>query len=135
MGGGHRRHLRGESGHLPGVGRVPLAWGFTALFVGGLGLVSLGLRRQKFLLAFLGSGAFILGILAASAASLYPVMLKSTLDPAFDLTALNASVGHHGLRTGLVWWLLGFPLAIGYAGFLFRFHRGKVKAAAEGEGY
>ncbi len=62
-------------------------------------------------------------------------MLKSTLDPAFDLTALNASVGSHGLRTGLVWWLLGFPLALGYLAFLFRFHRGKVKAAAEGEGY
>ncbi len=122
-------------GIFRGLARSPLAWGFTAFFVAGLSLVFLGLRRQRFLLAFLGSGAFILGILAASAASLYPVMLKSTLDPAFDLTALNASVGHHGLRTGLVWWLLGFPLAIGYAGFLFRFHRGKVKAAAEGEGY
>jgi len=122
-------------GIFRGLTASPLAWAFTALFAAGLCLVFLGLRRRRFLLAFLGSGAFILGILAASAASLYPVMLKSTLDPAFDLTALNASAGHHGLRTGLVWWLLGFPLAIGYAGFLFRFHRGKVKAAVEGEGY
>jgi len=51
------------------------------------------------------------------------------------LTALNASSGPHGLRTGLGWWVIGFPLAIGYAAFLFRFHRGKVKAAGEGEGY
>jgi len=122
-------------GIFRGLAASPLAWAFTALFAAGLCLVFLGLRRRRFLLAFLGSGAFILGILAASAASLYPVMLKSTLDPRFDLTALNASAGHHGLRTGLVWWLLGFPLAIGYAGFLFRFHRGKVKAAVEGEGY
>ena len=62
-------------------------------------------------------------------------MLRSTLDPAFDLTALNASVGQHGLRVGLAWWLLGFPIALGYMAFLFRFHRGKVSAAAEGEGY
>lgn len=115
--------------------KAPLAWLATAIFVGGLGAVFLGLRRERHLLAFLGSGAFIVGILAASAACFYPVMLKSTLDPAFDLTALNASVGHHGLRAGLVWWFIGFPLAVGYLTFLFRFHRGKVKAAAEGEGY
>jgi cytochrome d ubiquinol oxidase subunit II len=94
-----------------------------------------GIKRERFLLAFLGSGAFIIGILAASAACVYPVMLKSTLDPAFDLTALNASVGGYGLRMGLVWWLIGFPIALGYIAFLFRFHRGKVKAAAEGDGY
>jgi cytochrome d ubiquinol oxidase subunit II len=114
---------------------APLAWAGTLLFLAGLILVFTGIKRKNFLQAFFGSGAFILGILAASAASIYPVMLKSTLDPAFDLTALNASVGEHGLRAGLVWWLVGFPLAIGYLVFLFRFHRGKVKAAAEGEGY
>ena len=122
-------------GIFRGLVRAPLAWAFTVLFFVGLGLVFFGLRNHRYLAAFLGSGAFILGILAASAASLYPVMLKSTLGTAFDLTALNASVGERSLRTGLVWWLIGFPLAIGYAGFLFRFHRGKVKAAAEGEGY
>jgi len=114
---------------------APLAWAGTLLFLAGLILVFTGIKRENFLQAFLGSGAFILGILAASAASVYPVMLKSTLDPAFDLTALNASVGEHGLCAGLVWWLVGFPLAIGYLVFLFRFHRGKVKAATEGEGY
>jgi cytochrome d ubiquinol oxidase subunit II len=115
--------------------KAPLAWLAILVFLGGLAVVFVGMRRQRFLLAFLGSGAFMLGLLAATAANVYPVMLKSTLDPAFDLTALNASVGRHGLQTGLVWWLIGFPLAVGYLIFLFRFHRGKVKAATEGEGY
>lgn len=115
--------------------QAPLGWVASLTFLAGLGLVFAGLKLQRYLLAFLGSGAFILGLLAASAACVYPVMLKSTLDPQFDLTALNASVGAHGLRTGLAWWLIGFPIAIGYLAFLFRFHRGKVKAAAEGEGY
>ena len=123
----------------PGIFRnlpkAPLAWGATLIFLTGLVLVFVGIRRERFLLAFLGSGAFILGLLAASAACVYPVMLKSTLDPAFDLTAVNASAGGHGLRAGLVWWLIGFPIAIGYVIFLFRFHRGKVKAATEGDGY
>ena len=115
--------------------RAPLGWLATLILLAGLATVFFALRRGHFLTAFLGSGAFILGLLAASAACVYPVMLRSTLDPAFDLTALNASVGSYGLRTGLVWWLIGFPIAIGYLTFLFRFHRGKVKAAAEGEGY
>jgi cytochrome d ubiquinol oxidase subunit II len=114
---------------------APLAWVATLIFLGGLVVVLLGLKRNQYLLAFVGSGAFILGILAATAANVYPVMLKSTLDRAFDLTALNASVGQHGLRAGLAWWVIGFPIAIAYVIFLFRFHRGKVKAAAEGEGY
>jgi len=114
---------------------APLAWLAGLIFLGGLAVVFAGLKRGRHLLAFLGSGAFILGLLAATAATVYPVMLRSTLDPAFDLTAQNASVGAHGLRTGLAWWLVGFPIALGYLVFLFRFHRGKVKAAAEGEGY
>jgi cytochrome d ubiquinol oxidase subunit II len=115
--------------------QAPLGWVACLIVLAGLGLVFTGIKRERFLLAFLGSGAFILGLLAASAACVYPVMLKSTLGPQFDLTALNASVGRHGLQTGLVWWLIGFPIALGYLAILFRFHRGKVKAAGEGEGY
>jgi cytochrome d ubiquinol oxidase subunit II len=118
-----------------GLARAPLAWTSAALLLAGLGLVIAGLRAGRFLLAFLGSGAFILGLLAATAACAFPVFLRSTLGPAFDLTAFNASAGEHGLRTGLAWWLVGFPLAVAYGLFLFRLHRGKVKAAGEGEGY
>ncbi|HEX4845117.1 MAG TPA: cytochrome d ubiquinol oxidase subunit II [Geothrix sp.] len=115
--------------------QAPLGWAACLIVLTGLGLVFTGIKRERFLLAFLGSGAFILGLLAASAACVYPVMLRSTLGPQFDLTALNASVGRHGLQTGLVWWLIGFPIALGYLAILFRFHRGKVKAAGDGEGY
>jgi cytochrome bd ubiquinol oxidase subunit II len=118
-----------------GLRAVPLAWVATALLVAGLALVGTGLRSGRFLQAFLGSGAFILGLLAATAACVFPVFLRSTLDPAFDLTAFNASASEHGLRTGLAWWLVGLPIAVAYAVFLFRLHRGKVSAAAEGEGY
>jgi cytochrome bd ubiquinol oxidase subunit II len=112
-----------------------LAWLFFAVYLAGLATVFYGISKQRFLLAFLGSGAFILGILATTAACVWPVMLKSTFGPALSLTAQNASVGEHGLRVGLVWWLIGFPIVLGYFAFLFRIHRGKVKAAAEGEGY
>lgn len=115
--------------------KAPLAWLFFVVYLAGLALAFWGLRKGRWLLAFLGSGAFILGILATTAACVFPVMLGSTLDPAFSLTAHNSTVGGHGLRTGLVWWLIGFPIALGYFALLFRIHRGKAKAAAEGEGY
>ena len=114
---------------------APLAWAGLTLFLGGLAVVFGALRRGRWLLAFLGSGAFIAGILAATAASVWPVMLRSTLDPAWSLTALNASASVHGLRVALGWWLLGMPLALTYFVCLFRLHRGKVQAPAEGEGY
>lgn len=119
-------------GRFPGA---PLAWLFFVVYLAGLATVFYGLTKNRFLLAFLGSGAFILGILATTAACVWPVMLKSTLNPGWSLTAQNASVGAHGLQAGLVWWLIGFPIAVGYVAFLFKIHRGKVKAAAEGEGY
>lgn len=114
---------------------APLAWLATAIYLGGLALVFYGLQSRKNLLAFIGSSAFILGILAASAASVWPVMLRSTLDPAWSLTAQNASVATASLRKGLVWWIIAFPIAVGYFVMLFRLFRGKAQAAAEGEGY
>jgi cytochrome bd ubiquinol oxidase subunit II len=122
----------GLFGRLPGA---PLAWLAMTLFLAGLGAAALGLARERPLLAFLGSGAFIAGLLAATAACAFPVLLRSTLDPAWSLTTGNAASGAHGLRTGLLGWLLGFPLALVYLGFLFRLHRGKVSVAPEGEGY
>ena len=62
-------------------------------------------------------------------------MLGSTIDPTYSLTAHNASVATSGLQKGLAWWVIGFPIAIGYFVYLFRIHRGKVIPAAEGEGY
>ncbi len=114
---------------------APLAWIGLFLFVLGLATVFSGQLRGRFLVAFLGSGAFIVGLLVATAACVFPVMLKSTLDPAWSLTAYNAAVSHHGLVTGTKWWFFGFPIAIAYFVVLFRIHRGKVKAAADGQGY
>ncbi len=113
----------------------PLGLLFTAVAIGGLALAFYGQVQKRYLRAFLGSGAFILGLLAASAACVYPVMLRSTLTHSLDLTALNSSTEAHGLATGLKWWVLGFPIAIGYVALLFHLHRGKAKAAEEGEGY
>jgi len=62
-------------------------------------------------------------------------MLRASGDPALSLTAHGTATDAMGLRVALRWWVVAFPLAIGYLVLLFRLHRGKAAAAAEGEGY
>jgi cytochrome d ubiquinol oxidase subunit II len=97
--------------------------------------VWIGLRRARPRLSFLGSSAFILGLLATTAACVYPVMLRSLGDSTLSLTAENASSSVESLGTGLGWWLVGFPVALLYLAFLLRLHRGKVAVARDGEGH
>ncbi len=117
------------------LAHAPLAWLGLAVLLIGLVTVFWGQLRGRFGLAFLGSAAFILGLLAATAACVFPVMLKSTLDPSWSLTAYNSAASQHGLYTGAKWWFVGFPIAVGYAILLLWIHRGKVKAPADGKGY
>jgi cytochrome d ubiquinol oxidase subunit II len=112
----------------------PLGWAATALLLGGLATSWLARRAGHDRRAFLGSAAFLFGTLAATAASLYPTMVRA-VDPTLSLTALNAASSPAALRTGLLWWPFGFVLAIFYFVVLFRLHRGKVAVATDGEGY
>jgi cytochrome bd ubiquinol oxidase subunit II len=115
--------------------RRPLAWLGLALAVAGAMAILIGLKRGRDLVAFLGSSGLIAGLLIATAASLFPVMLRAVPDAALSITAYAASNDAHGLRVALGWWSVGFPLAIAYLVLLFRLHRGRAVAAREGEGY
>jgi cytochrome bd ubiquinol oxidase subunit II len=85
--------------------------------------------RGRDLHAFLATCAFHAALLGATAAALYPVILRSTLDARYDVTALNAATGHHGLAWGLTWWLPALALAVAYFVYLFRSFAGKVRAS------
>jgi cytochrome bd ubiquinol oxidase subunit II len=113
----------------------PLALLFLLLAVGGLVMVGAGLRRNRDLQAFLGSCAFLTGMLTATAACVFPAMLRSITNDTWSLTAYNSSVPVESLRIALRWWAIGLPLALMYFYVLFRLHRGKVAATRAGEGY
>ena len=120
---------------LPALPGRPFAWlGLVGAIV-GLVAVFVGLGRERPLTAFLGSSAWIVGMLVATAACLFPVLLRAVPDATFSITAHNAGNTVRGLRTALGWWAVGFPIAVAYFVILFRIHRGKVVAAAEGQGY
>ena len=113
----------------------PIALALAALALAGLAGVFVALARGLGLAAFLASSAFVAGLSMATAACVWPVMLRSESDPARSLTAANAGGDPAGLRAALVWLAVGLPLVAAYYVFLFRFHRRRAAPAAEGEGY
>jgi len=42
------------------------------------------------------------------------------------LTVFNSAAGRHSLSVGLLWWIPGILLAVGYFWLLYRHHAGKV---------
>lgn len=111
------------------------SWPLLAVAVGGWAMVLRSIVRGKELHAFLGSAAFIAGMLAVTAAEMFPTILPSMIDPAYSLTVWNAANGRRGLWIGLAWWIPAIVLAVGYFVYLFRSFRGKLTPRPETGGY
>ncbi len=107
----------------------------VTLSMGGFGAILWFLKEGRELPAFLASSGFLLGLVAATMIGNYPFWLRSTLDPAFSLSAANTASASHGLRMALAWWLVGIALAGAYFLNLYRSIRGKVEPASMGEGH
>ena len=122
-------------GFLGAVPSRPAAWLAALVAAGGLVLLNLELRTGRDGRAFVGSTLFLGGLLAATAAAMYPVLLRARNDPALSLTAPGTASAESSLRIALTWWSIAFPLAVAYFVVVWLLHRGKVQAAADGEGY
>ncbi len=109
-------------------------WGVIFPLIALLGLLGSGLFniRKRDLAALFSSGAFIVGMLASAAFSLYPMVLPA-VNPANSLTIDNASASQYGLTVGLIWWTLGIILAAIYFIFTYRRFWGKITAASSQE--
>lgn len=86
--------------------------------------------------AFIASCFYLIFMLTGAATALYPTLLPSRTDPAFDITIYNAAAGAYALRMGLIWWGFGICLAVGYFVLVYRIFRGKVdgETSSTGEG-
>jgi cytochrome d ubiquinol oxidase subunit II len=118
-----------RSSMLTRFGDEPWGLVFPLLALGGLALVGHANARGQELAAFAGSSAFLFGVLAATAFSLYPNVLPA-VNPAYSLTIHNAAAADFGLRVGLIWWLIGMALAACYFILTYRLFRGKVRMGA-----
>jgi len=107
---------------------------FPILALAGLAGMGYYNFRQRDLPALFSSGAFILGLLASAAISLYPMVLPA-VTPANSLTINNASASQYGQTVGLIWWSIGIVLAAIYFILTYRLFWGKVHVADTKEGY
>jgi cytochrome d ubiquinol oxidase subunit II len=114
-----------------GMTHKPFAWLGLALVIGGLVTVFTGLSGRRELRAVIGSSLFIAGLMIAGAASVFPIMLRSTLAPENSLSAYDSAAAGHGLVIALVWWPVSLTFAIGYFLFIYRHYMGKVKPAED----
>jgi cytochrome d ubiquinol oxidase subunit II len=120
--------------HVPErLAAQPLGYVFPLLAVGGLVASFLLSRRGRELGAFLGSVAFLVGMLLSVSFGLYPLVLPATNDAAASLTVYNAAGPAHGMRVAFFWWIPGMALVAAYTVFVYRSMRGKV--SLEGDGY
>lgn len=112
-------------------------WGYLFPAAGLLGWVG-GFyfqRKEDDAKAFIASSIFIAGMAASTAFGLFPNLLPASTDSIFNLTIHNTAASAYGLGIGLVWWIIGVTIAVGYFVYLFYSFRGKIKLPAEGEGY
>jgi cytochrome d ubiquinol oxidase subunit II len=79
-------------------------------------------------LAFITSGAGILGIIATAGVSMYPFLMPSNIMPAASLTMWDATSSHLTLFVMLVATLIFLPIVLAYTGFVFRVLKGPVTA-------
>jgi len=84
-------------------------------------------RRGAYLSAFLSSATMIALLLGAVACGMYPVMLRSTTNSAYDLTIQNASAAKETLTVMFVIALIGMPFVLLYTAGVYYFFRGKVE--------
>jgi cytochrome d ubiquinol oxidase subunit II len=110
----------------------PLGWAFPALALAGLGASFWFRRQEQDARAFAASCVFIAGMLGSAAFGVYPYVLPSNGDPASGLTIQEAAAPGNGLRIGLMWWIPGMLLALGYTVYTHVQFAGKVGAE---EGY
>lgn len=113
----------------------PVAWLSVVLIVaGGWALVS-GMGRKAEGRAFAGSCAVIVGLLAGAAASVFPVMLHSTIAPQYSMTAYSGATAERGLVIALFWWPIAVVLALTYFVVIMRSYGGKVQPSQDTQGH
>jgi cytochrome d ubiquinol oxidase subunit II len=93
---------------------------FPAVAVLALAAAWISQRAGAWRRAFGASCAFVAGLLATTAASLYPSLLPAREGDPFGLTVHNAASGHQALKTALFWWPVGIALALAYFTLTYR---------------
>ena len=111
------RHL---ARHLPGgsPGAILMAYRFV--------------RQGREFAAFLASAATIALLVISGAVGMFPNLIVSTTDPAYNLTIYNAASADNTLLVCLIFAVIGIPLILAYTVGVYYFFRGKTTVDSHG---
>jgi cytochrome bd ubiquinol oxidase subunit II len=104
----------------------PLTWGLVVVAAAFAVVGWVSARRRREGLAFLGFAAFLVVGAASIFAAVFPVVLPSTIDPAYDLTVSTASSSPYTLGVMTVVAAFGLPLVLGYQAWSYWVFRRRV---------
>lgn len=107
----------------------PWTWALVVLAVAAAAAAWVLARKAAEGKAFLALGAFLVLGTASIFGAVFPVVLPSTLDGAFDLTISNASSSDYTLGLMSIVAAFGLPLVIAYQAWTYWVFRRRVSAA------
>ena len=84
-------------------------------------------RQAQYFRAFIASSLMILLLIVAAAYGMYPNLLVSSIDAAYNLTIYNAASEENTLTVALVIALIGMPFVLLYTSGVYYIFRGKVR--------
>ena len=114
-------HLSDKFQENPSLFLIPL--------LGILGIANIPrlVSMQKFFQAFLFSGLSICLFMIVIAIELYPSILISSIDSAYDITVYEAASSTKTLKIMMGFVAIGGPLVLAYTVFVYRTFKGKVE--------
>jgi cytochrome bd ubiquinol oxidase subunit II len=113
----------------------PCWWLGLLLVCAAVSVLVSGLARRREMVAFIGSNLLLAGLLATSAAAIFPTVLHSTLALENSLSADDVAAGANSLVYASMWWPIAFALAAAYFVFVSRRYAGKVSALRDNQGF
>ena len=113
----------------------PLFWLGMIVVIASVWMLVSGIRRSQEMRVFVGSNSLIIGMLATGGATIYPVMLLSTVSPEYSLRAEQAASSANTLASALFWWPVAFVMAASHFVFISRRYSGKVSVRRDAQGY
>jgi len=113
----------------------PAVWLGMLVILFSAYVLGTGLKNRREMRAFVGSNLLIAGLLATGAATIFPVMLHSTLAPENSLTAYNVASAPRSLYLAALWWPVALLFTAGYFIFISRRYTGKVSVNRDNQGF
>ena len=86
---------------------------------------------ENYFKAFLASSTMIALLMFSGAIALFPNLLISTIDAAYNLTIYNGAAAPNSLLIMLIIALIGMPFVLAYTAGVYYIFRGKVELTAE----